>query len=163
MDFFNLGENSPVYIIRKKPFEMLDGTLKSKSAKQQNPFIPQTSPQPIDIVVTVGGSDEVVAGVPQGTETVEYRGSYYSTTSQGIQQALANMMQIASQGKAEQPYYDTVLEKGEAYMEKLNPKYAEEKRQTRTINELVEHRKETDAKLDQILAFMKELSGPSKK
>ena len=37
MDFKNLGENSIVHIIRKKPFLYETGTLKSKVAKQPNP------------------------------------------------------------------------------------------------------------------------------
>ena len=163
MDFSSLGENSIVHILRKKPFEYLTGKLKSKSSKQQNPFIPQTTPQPIDIVVSVNNSDEVVPGIQQGMETVEYRGCYYSTSSDGIQQALVAMMQIADNGISEQPYYQSVKEKGEGYLEMLNPQYAEGKRQARTIKTLQERVDKQDSKLDEILSFVKDLASPSKK
>lgn len=164
MDFNSLGENSPVYIIRKKPFQFVTGTMKSKSQKQAggNPFLPQPTPQTVDVVVTVGGSDEILPGIPVNMETVEYRGSYYSVTSEGAQQAIANMMQMASKGKEEQEYYDSILSDGEKYIEQLNPQYAEGKRQARVVRELQERADAQDKKLDQILTFMKELSGPSR-
>lgn len=137
MDFSTLGENSIIHIIRKKPFEYLTGKLKSKGIQQQQfPIFQQTVSQPFDLVVTVNGNDEVLPGVQPGMEIVEYNNSYYSTTTEGIQQALANMMQMATNGKAEQAYYDSVLEKGEKYMEHLNPQYAEGKRQARTIKDM---------------------------
>lgn len=163
MDFYNLGENSPVYIIRKKPFQFFTGTLKSKSTKQQNAYMPSLQPQNIDVVVTVNGSDEILPGIPQNMETVEYKGSYYSVSSEGAQQAIANMMQMASNGKAEQAYYDSVLTEGEKYMEQLNPQYAEGKRQARSIKDLQKRQDEQDKKLDEILNFVRELTTPSKK
>lgn len=165
MDFNSLGENSPVYIIRKKPFQFLTGTLKSKGAKPigANPYMPQPAQQTIDVVVTVGGSDEILPGIPLNMETVEYKGSFYSVSSEGAQQAIANMMQMASNGKAEQAYYDSVLEEGEKCMEQLNPQYAEGKRQARSIKDLQKRQDEQDKKLDEILSFVRELSGPSKK
>lgn len=164
MDFNSLGENSTIYILRKKPFEYLCGTLKAKSTKQQQfPYIAQTTPQPFDVVINVNGSDEVVAGIQNGMETVEYHNSYYSTTLEGIQQAMANMMQMASNGKAEQPYYDSILEKGEKYMEQINPQFAEGKRQARSIKNLETRVDAQDKKLDEILGFIRDLSGSPKK
>ena len=74
MDFKTLGENSTVYVIRKKPFLMEMGTLKQKGGQpmQQNPFMPQNMQQTLDVTITVNGSDEVVPGVPVGTDIVEY-------------------------------------------------------------------------------------------
>lgn len=163
MDFKNLGENSIVYIIRKKPFEYLTGMLKSKVVKQQNPYQIQPMPQTFDVVITVNGSDETVPGITDNMEVVDYKGSFYSSTVEGILQANANLAQMAKAGKEEQPYYDSVLKGTEYVNETLNPRYAEEKQRDRTIKELVEHRKETDSKLDQILKFMKDLASPSKK
>lgn len=163
MDFKNLGENSIVYIIRKKPFEYLTGTLKSKVAKQQNPYQIQQSQPTFDVVITVKGNDEIIPGITDNMEVVDYKGSFYSATVDGILQANANLAQMAKAGKEEQPYYDSVLEGTEYVNETLNPRYAEEKQRDRTIKELMEHRRETDTKLDQILAFMKELTSPSKK
>ena len=163
MDFKNLGENSIVYIIRKKPFSYETGILKSKTAKPANPYQIQATPQTFDIVINVNGNDEIIPGITDNMEVVDYKGAYYSATVDGILQANANLAQMAKAGKEEQPYYDSVLEGTEHVNETLNPRYAEEKQRDRTIKELVEHRRETDSKLDQILAFMRELSGPSKK
>ncbi len=163
MDFNSLGENSPVYIVRKKPFQFLTGTLKTKNTKQQNPFMPPLQGQNIDIVVTVSGSDEILPGIPLNMETVEYKGSYYSVSADGIQNAVANMMQQAKSNLDEHDYYTSVLNEGEKIMEQLNPQYAEGKRQARTIKDLQERADAQDKKLDQILDFMKELTGPTKK
>ena len=164
MDFYSLGENSPVYIIRKKPFALITGTMKSKGVKPavSNPYMPPTAPQTTDVVITVNGSDEIVPSVPQGMEVVEYKGSYYSVSSEGAQQAIANMMQMASTGKAEQEYYDSVLTEGEKYMEQLNPQYAEGKQQARAIRDLQKRQDEQDTKLDRILSRIEELFTPSK-
>ena len=163
MDFSSLGENSPVYIIRKKPFQFFTGVLKSKGVKPiGNPYMPAQTQQTMDVVITVDGNDEVVSNIPVNLETVEYKGSYYSVSSEGAQQAIANMMQLASNGKAEQAYYDSVLEKGEEFMERLNPQYAENKRQARTIRDLQERADNQDRKLDEILSFMRGLSTPKK-
>lgn len=163
MDFFSLGENSIVHIVRKKPFEYLTGTVKSKNQQQQLSYVPQTTPKQVDIVINVNGNDEIVPGIQQGMETVEFRNSYYSTSSEGIQQAIANMMQMADNAIAEQPYYQSIKTKGEQYMEKLNPQYAAGKRQAKTIRDLQERQDKQDKKLDEILSFVRELVGPSKK
>lgn len=166
MDFISLGENSPVYIVRKKPFEFLTGTLKSKGKKPlvTNPYLPPqpNTPQPTDIVVTVNGSDETVPGIHQGMEVVEYKGSYYSVSSEGAQQAVANLMQMAKSNLDERPYYESVLSEGEKTMEKLNPQYAEGKRQARTIEDLQKRQDEQDKKLDRILSRIEEFFSPSK-
>lgn len=171
MDFHSLGENAIVHVIRKKPFAYLTGTLKSKNNKQQqNPYIPQATPPTIDAVVTVGGSDEVVPGIPQGMEVVEYRNSYYSVTPEGAQQAIGNLMQMASNGKAEQPYYDSVLVEGEKALERINPQYAEGKRQARTIEELQARADAQDRRLakmeeqsSEMLNILRQFNGDSPK
>lgn len=163
MDFNALGESSPIYVIRKKPFEFLTGTLKSKVRKQpSNPYMPQPTPQPIDIVVNVGGSDETVPNVPSGMEVVEYKGSYYSTTSEGAQQAISGLMQIGRDGLDNQQYFRSLIEEGEKAIECINPQYAEGKRQARVVKELQERADAQDRKLDEILSFMRELSGSPK-
>lgn len=158
MDFNALGENSPVYIVRKKPFEFLTGKLKSKNAKQQNTYIPTVQPQSIDIVVTVNGSDEILPNIPLNIETVEYKGSFYSVSTEGIQNAVANMMHTAKSNLDEHDYHKSVLAEGEKVMEQLNPQYAEGKRQARTIQELQDHQNEQDKKLDSILEMLQKIS-----
>ena len=164
MDFNSLGENSPVYVVRKKPFQFVTGILKSKTTKQPtNPYLPQPVPQNIDVVVTIGGSDEILPNVPQGMEVVEYKGSFYSTTSEGAQQAITNLIQMGRNGIEEQPYYESLVNDGEKALETLNPQYAEGKRQARVVKELQERADAQDKKLDQILAFMQDFVGSPKK
>lgn len=163
MDFNSLGENSPVYVVRKRPFGFLTGTLKAKVSKQPvNPYLPQAQQQPIDVIVNVGGSDESIPGVPVGMEVVEYKGSYYSTTADGAQQAISGLMQVGRDGIDSQEYFNSLITEGEKALESINPQYAEGKRQARVVRELQERQDAQDKKLDEILSFMRELSSPSR-
>lgn len=163
MDFNSLGENSPVYVVRKRPFGFLTGTLKAKVSKQPvNPYLPQAQQQPIDVIVNVGGSDESIPGVPIGMEVVEYKGSYYSTTADGAQQAISGLMQVGRDGIDSQEYFNSLITEGEKALESINPQYAEGKRQARVVRELQERQDAQDKKLDEILSFMRELSSPSR-
>lgn len=164
MDFNSIGANSTVHVLRKKPFLYVTGVFKSKTGQQSQSLYPiQNTPPKADVVISVNGSDEILPSVPLNVETIEYNGSYYSTTIEGIMQAMTNMMQMATKGKEEQPYYDDVLTKGEGYMEQLNPPYGESKRQARIVKELQERVDSQDKKLDEILSFMRDLSGSPKK
>lgn len=163
MDFKNLGENGIVHIIRKKPFAYLTGVLKSKNLKQANPYQVQPAPQNFDLIITVGGNDEVVPGIGEGMEVVDYKGSYYSASSEGILQAVANMMQMAQTGIDEQDYYHSVRNEGEKVLELLNPQYAEGKRQARIIKDLQDRTDAQDKKLDQILSRLDEFFDAPKK
>lgn len=160
MDFKSLGENSQIYIIRKKPFEYLTGTLKVKTAKNQNvaPYLMQTLPQTYDIVINVNGNDEILSGVSDNMEVVEYKGSFYSASTNGILQAASTMVQAAKNGKAEQAYYDEVITKGEKLIEDLNPEYAESKKQARLVKDLQSRQDEQGKKLDDIYALLKKLA-----
>lgn len=164
MDFNSLGENSPVYVVRKKPFRFVTGTLKSKVTKQPTvPYMPQPTPQQIDVIVTVEGNDETLPNIPQGLEVLEYKGSYYSTTAEGAQQAISGLMQLGREGLENQTYFSSLLTEGEKALEALNPQYAEGKRQARVVKELQDRADAQDKKLDKILAFMQELTGSPKK
>lgn len=162
MDFVSLGENSQIYIVREKPYKFEMGTLKSKTPKQANIYLPNAQ-QTIDVVVSVNGNDEIVPNIGSGMETVKYHGCYYSTNQDGAQQAISNLIQIGKNGLAEQPYYNTLVVEGEKDMEKINPQYAENRKQARAVRELQERADAQDKKLDQILAFMQDLSGSPKK
>lgn len=159
-----MGANSPVYIIRKKPFQYEVGVLKSKNAKQpqQNIYLPQQAPQTFDLVITVNGNDEVVPGITDNMEVVDYKGAYYSASVEGILQANANLAQMAKAGLEEQPYYKSVEKGTEEVSEKLNPQYAENKKQAKTIRELQDRQDAQDKKLDLILSKMDEVLGVPK-
>lgn len=161
MDFNSLGENSQIHIIRKKPFEHIVGTLKSKTSPMAQTYL--TNPQsPINLVVTVDGNDEVVNGVPPQVNVVQFGGSFYATDNDGVLQAVDSMMQMAKEGIESRPYFEEVLAKGEKVKEDIDPQYAENKRLSRITAELQQRADKQDEKLDQILAFVKDLATPSK-
>ena len=159
MDFKTLGENSPIYIVHKKPFLFEMGTLKSKGTKPINqfPYLSQAMPQTIDVVISVNGSDETLPNIPSNLDIVEYKNRFYSTTAEGAQQAIANLMQMATSCKAEMPYYDSILEQGEKYMEQLNPQYAEGKRRARTIEDLQVRQDKQEKVLNDIYSIVQKL------
>ena len=163
MDFKSLGENSQVHIIRKKPFQYLTGTLKSKTAKNLNlaPYMMQTQPQTFDLVINVNGNDEIVSGISDNMEVVEYKGSYYSASTNGILQAASTMVQMAKNGKAEQSYFDDVIAKGEKVIENLNPEYAESKKQARIVKDLQDRQDKQDKKLDDIYSLLQKIAPKS--
>ena len=55
-----------------------------------------------------------------------------------------------------------MLAKGEKVKEDIDPQYAENKRLSRITAELQQRADKQDEKLDQILAFVKDLATPSK-
>jgi hypothetical protein len=160
MDFKSLGENSQIHIIRKKPFQYLTGTLKSKTAKNQSfaPYMMQAQPQTFDLVVNVNGSDEIVSGISDNMEVVEYKGSYYSASTNGILQAASTMVQMAKNGKAEQPYFDDVIANGEKVIESLNPEYAESKRQARLVKDLQDRQDEQGKMLKEMYSMLQKIA-----
>ena len=168
MDFNSLGANALIHIIRKKPFGYVVGNLKSKGNIPQS-YIPAI-PQKIDLTVTVNGIDEIVPGVPANVDAVEYGNSYYCITEEGALQAVTKETTAAKARIENHAYDESVIEAGEKIHEQLNPRYAEEKRQARTIEELVKHRKETDAQLKdlstqnkEMLSMLRELCGDGSK
>lgn len=170
MDFKSLAENSIVHVLHKKPFKYETGILKSKTAKQQNLYQITQIPPTFDIVINVNGSDVMLPNVTDNMEVVDFKGCYYSASVEGILQANASLAQIAKTGIDEQPYYQSVLDGSEELKEKLNPQYAADKQQARTIDELVKHREETDAQLKdlasqnkEMLSMLRELCGSPKK
>ena len=175
MDFNSLGQGSPFYILTKKEGQkpVLEiGTVKEKVLQQpqyQLSAIPNAmngmgaQQQTVRIVATVNGSDRVIPDIPVNVEIAAKGDVTYTGSPQAMMQAVDAMMQTSKAEIAREAYNRMVLSEGEKFMETLNPRYAEEKQRDRTIRELVEHRKETDSKLDQILAFMKDLTSPAKK
>lgn len=174
MDFNSLGTGSSFYIHTKREGQkpLLDvGVVKEKVAQQpqyQLQALPNAmnglgTQQLLRFVVTVGGSEKVIADVPANLEVAAKGNETYSCSPQAMMQVIDTMMQASKGELAREEYNKMVIEEGERQMELLNPRYAEEKKRDRTIQELVEHRKETDSKLDQILRFMKDLASPSKK
>ena len=175
MDFNSLGTGSTFYIHTKREGKkptLEVGIVKEKVLQQpqyQLNAIPSAmngmgaTPQLLRFTVTVGNSDRVIPDLPPNVEIAAQRNETYSGSPQAMMQVVDAMMQTSKSELAREAYNKMVIDEGEKHMEILNPRYAEEKQRDRTIMELVEHRKETDSKLDQILKFMKDLASPSKK
>lgn len=161
MDFNSLGENSQIHIIRKKPFEHIVGTLKSKTPQIAPAYL--TNPQsPINLIVAVDGKDEAVNGVPPQVNVVQLGNSFYATDNDGVLQAVDSMMQMAKDGLDSKPYFESVLAKGEKIKENLNPQYAENKRLSRVTAELQQRADKQDEKLDRILDILNDFTTPAK-
>lgn len=161
MDFNSSGLNAPIHIIRKRPFDYVIGTLKSKGNMPQSYIM--NIPQKFDLTVTVDGADENIPGVPSNIDAVEYGNSYYCLTQEAALQAVSNHMQLSNARLAERPYDEFVLSKGEEIKERLNPKYAEEKRQAKTIKDLQKRQDAQDQKLDSILSILNRIEGGGSK
>ena len=174
MDFNSLGAGSPFYILTKREGQkptLEVGTVKEKVVQQpqyQFQAVPTAmngmgTQQMVRIVATIDGADRGIPDVPVNVEIAAKGNVTYTGSTQAMMQAVDAMMQASKAELEREGYNKMVLAEGEKFMEVLNPRYAEEKQRDRTIRELVEHRKETDSKLDQIIAFMKELASPSAK
>lgn len=166
MDFNSLTEGNPFYILRKGEKPMLDvGVVKSKSqprAKYQmqtpgvmNGLLAQQQ-QVIDITVTVNGKDEQFAELPMNIEIASRGDNTFSGSREAMLQAVDAMLQTSKKAIEQVPYHKAVITESEKMLETLNPRYAEEKRQARTINDLKSRQDATERKLDEILDIIRE-------
>lgn len=166
MDFQSLVEGNPFYILRKGEKPMLDvGVVKSKSqprAKYQmqtpgvmNGLLAQQQ-QVIDIMVTVNGKDEQFAELPMNIEIASRGDNTFSGSREAMLQAVDAMLQTSKKAIEQVSYHKAVITESEKMLETLNPRYAEEKRQARTINDLKTRQDATDKKLDEILEFIRD-------
>lgn len=174
MDFNSLGTGSSFYIHTKREGQeptLAIGVVKEK-VLQQPQYQLHTVPNALNgmggqqlfrFTVNVNGSDRVIPDLPANVEIASKGDETYTGNPQAMMQVVDSMMKTAKDELGRESYNNMILKVGEKQMELLNPRYAEEKQRDRTIKELVDHRKETDSKLDRILAFMQELTSPTKK
>lgn len=177
MDFNSLSAGQPFYILQKGEKPVLQvGVVKTKS----DPKSPYNVQQPailnglsamnaqnmvVDMVVTVGTAEIPFNNLPVSAESSTYNGgdTFVSCSREATLQAIDARMQASKKHIEDNAYHVEAIPEYEKMLESLNPAYAESKERDRTIKELVEHRKETDSKLDKILSFMQELTAPTKK
>ena len=76
-------------------------------------------------------------------------------------QSVDSMIQASKKALEQVDYHKSVLKEGEKMLEVLNPTYAENKRNARTIKDLQERADAQDKKLDSILSILTELNGGS--
>lgn len=176
MDFNSLGNGNPFYILRKGEKPMLEvGVVKSKT--QPRAKFPTQTPnimtgvqmqQVIDVVVTVNGKDETFGEIPTNVEIAARGNDTFSGSREAMLQAVDAMLQTSKKAIDQIPYHKSVIAESEKMLEVLNPQYADNKRQARTIQSLEEKQKATEAKLaalesqsSEMLAILRSLNGSS--
>lgn len=176
MDFNSLAVGQPFYVLQKSEKPSLQvGIVKTKSdprppyqASTPNVFTgiaTMNQANVVDITATIGGNDVPFNNLPVTSESTTYNNgnTFVSGSREATLQAVDTMIQTSKKVLEQVDYHKSVLKEGEKMLETLNPRYAEEKKRDRTIKSLEERQAATDSKLDKILAFMQELTTPSKK
>lgn len=169
MDFNSLGNGNPFYILRQGEKPILEvGVVKSKT--QPHMKFPTQTPnvmsglqtqQVIDITATINGKDEMFADIPVGVEIAQKGNVTFSGSREAMLQAVDSMLATSRKAIEQVDYHKSVLKEGERMLEILNPRYAEEKKQARTIKTLEERQAATDQKLDSILKILQKLDSPN--
>jgi hypothetical protein len=166
MDFNSLGQGSPFYILRQGEKPMLEvGVVKSKGQPRakfptQTPNLMQgmQMQQVIDVVATVNGKDETFADVPISVEIAQRGNVTFSGSREAMLQAVDNMLQTSKKALEQVPYHKSVISESEKMMETLNPQYAENKQQARTIQDLQERADKQEKMLSDIYALVQKIA-----
>lgn len=169
MDVNSLNAGNPFYVLRKGEKPVLEiGVVKSKS--QPRAKFPTATPnvmagmsvqQVVDIIATFNGRDEAFNDVPINVEIAARGNDTFSGSREAMLQAVDAMLQTSKKAIDQIPMHKNVIAESEKMMEALNPRYAEEKKQARSIKSLEERQAATDQKLDSILAILKKLDSPA--
>ena len=169
MDIQNLGIGSPFYVLRKGEKPVLEtGVVKTKSQPRakfptQTPNIMQgmQMQQVIDVTVTINGKDEVFSEIPINVEIAARGNDTFTGSREAMLQAVDAMLQTSKKAVEQVPYHKSVIAESEKMLEVLNPQYAENKKQARTISDLERRQAVTDEKLDSILKILQKLDSPA--
>ncbi len=169
MDFNSLGNGNPFYVLRKGEKPILEvGVVKSKS--QPRAKFPTQTPnimagmqmqQVIDVVATINGKDETFSEIPVNVEIAARGNDTFSGSREAMLQAVDAMLQTSKKAIEQVSYHKAVVAESEKMLEVLNPRYAEEKKQARTICDLEKRQAATDEKLDSILKILQKLDSPT--
>jgi hypothetical protein len=171
MDFQSLGNGNPFYILRQGEKPILEvGIVKSKSQPRakfptQTPNIMQglQMQQVIDVVATVDGKDETFAEVPTNVEIAQKGNVTFTGSREAMLQAVDTMLQASKKALEQVSYHRSVISESEKMMETLNPQYAENKQQAKSIQDLQLRADAQDKKLDDIYTLLKKMSGAAPK
>lgn len=171
MDFNSLSVGSPFYVLTKSDRPRLTvGVVKDKSAAMPK-YQPQAVPgafngmqtqMTVAITATVDGKDEVYSDVPVNVEIAQRGNEVITGTREAMLQHVDGMIQSSRKALEMVDAHKAVIEEGEKMLETLNPRYAEEKKQARTIEALEERQQATDDKIAEMLALLKKLSDNNK-
>ena len=168
MDFNSIGSGNPFYVLRKGEKPVLEvGVVKSKTAPRAkfptqtpNVGIGMQFQQVIDVTATINGRDETFPEIPINVEIASRGNDTFSGSREAMLQAVDAMLQTSKKAIEQVTYHKSVVAESEKMLEVLNPRYAEEKRQARTITDLEKRQAATDQKLDSILAILQKLDSP---
>ena len=174
MDFQSLGNGNPFYVLRKGEKPILEvGVVKSKT--QPRAKFPTQTPnimtgmqyqQVIDVVATINGKDETFSEVPINVEIAARGNDTFSGSREAMLQAVDAMLQTSKKAIEQDPYHKSVIVETEKMLEVLNPQYAENKKQARTIQSLEEKQRATEQQLigmqsqiGEMLGILRSLNG----
>lgn len=168
MDFSSLGNGNPFYVLRKGEKPILEvGVVKSKTQPRakwptQNPNVMAglQVQQVIDVVATINGKDETFGEIPINVEIAQRGNDTFTGSREAMLQAVDSMLQTSKKAIEQIPYHKVVISETEKMLEVLNPQYAENKKQARTISDLERRQADTDKKLDTILTILQKLDSP---
>ena len=171
MDFQSLVNGAPFYILRQGEKPVLEvGVVKSKGQPRakfptQTPNLMQgmQMQQVIDVVATINGKDETFGEIPINVEIAQRGNVTFSGSREAMLQAVDAMLQTSKKALEQIPYHENVIAESEKMMETLNPQYAENKQQARTIKDLQERADKQDKKLDDIYNLLKNMNGSTPK
>ena len=166
MDFNSLGNGSPFYILRQGEKPILEvGVVKQKSQARakfptQTPNIMQGMQvqQVIDVVATINGKDETFSEIPINVEIAQRGNVTFSGSREAMLQAVDAMLQTSKKALDQIPYHKSVISESEKMMEALNPQYAENKQQARTILDLQERADKQEKMLSDIYALVQKIA-----
>ena len=166
MDFQSLGQGSPFYILRQGEKPILEvGVVKQKSQARakfptQTPNIMQGMQvqQVIDVIATINGKDETVSEIPINVEIAQRGNVTFSGSREAMLQAVDAMLQTSKKALEQIPYHKSVISESEKMMEALNPQYAENKQQARTIQDLQERADKQEKMLSDIYALVQKIA-----
>ena len=117
--------------------------------------------QVVDVVATINGKDETFSEIPINVEIAARGNDTFSGSREAMLQAVDAMLQTSKKAIEQVPYHKSVIAESEKMLEVLNPQYAENKKQARTISDLERRQADTDKKLDTILGILQKLDSPT--
>lgn len=176
MDFNTLGSGSPFYVLTTSGKPTLKiGTVQTKTVPQQK-FVNSTNAlngtsyqTVINITARFNGVDEVFTDVPINVEVAKNGSDIFTGSQTAMSAVVENLIQTSKKALEEVENHKTMIAEGDKILEVLNPKYAEDKKQAKTISDLEKGYAEMAkkfAKLEsdnaQILAEVRKLTGTQK-
>ena len=169
MDFNTLTTGAPFYVLRKEADKptLLIGTIKAKSAplpKYQpqavpNAFAGANVQQVISITATINDKDEVYTEVPINIEVAAKGNDTFTGSREAMIAVIDNLIQQSKKAIETIDYHRNVIAEGDKMLETLNPRYAEEKKQARTIADLQSRQEKNEQMLQEIYDVVIKLQG----